>query len=215
MRVLALALAAAALPVAAQTDAADRAPRRVVIEVDSVIADGARFEVDVDDADGRRVIIRRRVDGDDTRVVEMRLPDREQIAGMVERMLDGPLSVFRTDDGETTLEQMLDSRHASPETRARMRELEADVRRQAERAREARGPERRRAEAELERTLGEWVDARAQAQREHAAALRERADRLAAEADAIERALDERQARRAELIEARRRAVLERRDADE
>lgn len=221
MRLLLLsAIALLTLPVMAQDG--EREVRRIVVELDSAEANGAGFEVEIDrdeTEEGRRVIIRRRVDdgGNERiteRIVELRMPDNEQIEEMMEQAMEGPLAFFRSGDGETVLERMLESRGASAETRTRMRELESQARTQARQAQAATGSARRDAEASLDGTLAELFEVRAQARRERAESLRERADVLAAEADEIESALADRQSRRAELIEARRRALLDGGDSD-
>ncbi len=211
MRLLLPALVLLALPASAQD--ADREPRRVVIDVDSVLADVRGIEVEIDEADsedGRRIVIRReRRDGGDERVVEMRMPDPDQLGDLLGQMMETTVAVFRTDDGETVVERVLGDRGASPETRAQIRELESRARDQAGRVRSTDGRARRDAQAELDATLAELFEAQDQARRDRADALRDRAAALADQADEIEAALADRQSRRDEMIEARRRALLD------
>lgn len=216
MRILLLsALVLLAVPADAQTEE-PRETRRVVIEVDSAASDGARFEVEIErepateDGDGPRVLIRRRAsDGDDEQIVELQIPDRERLAAMMERVVEGTMAVFRSDDGDTVVERMMDDRSASPETRARIRALEAQSEALAQRARESDGQARRDAIRELDTTLSELFEARAQARRERVDALRDRAEALDAQADQAEAALADRQSRREEMIQARRRALMD------
>lgn len=198
-------LAVCALPALAQPD---RRVERVVVDVDTVVIGGDhRFEIEIEeevDADGERVIIRRRGGDLDERIVEVEMPDAVEIETMMQRVLDSPLAVFRSRDGGTVFERQLGLMGGSPETRARMRELETEARQHARRARTADGAERREAEDALYRTLDELFDVRAEARRERAERLRQQAAELQAEADEMEAALADREARRRALIEARR-----------
>ena len=211
MRLVLPALALLALPASAQET--DREARSVVFEVDSV-ASGDRFEIVIGTderglEDGRRIVIRRTREGEVQQILEVQPPDPDQLADMMERIMESPVGAFLSRIDEGAAERMLGDQGASPETRARIRELEARAQAQAERTRDADGRDRRDAEAALDATLAELFEARTQARRERADALRDRAAALADEADEVEAALAERPLRRAELIEARRRALLD------
>ncbi|WP_412060152.1 hypothetical protein [Rubrivirga sp. IMCC45206] len=215
MRLLLLpALALLAVPALAQTD------RDVEVEDDDVIieesdgdgiriirrsgepgADGREVRVRVE-RDGPRVIVRRDGDGEeiDENVFELDLDGPRRILERIERSGEMPFGgVFR---------EMIGGPSASPETRARMRELDMRARALAREARDAEGADRTRLERELDTVLGELFDVRGQARAERAEALREQAAEMRAEADAMDAATAERAARRAALIEARRAELL-------
>ncbi|WP_412067117.1 hypothetical protein [Rubrivirga sp. IMCC43871] len=209
MRLLLLpALALLAAPALAQTDR--DVEREVVVE-------------DVDD-DAIRIIrqrggepdgeVRVRVERDGPRVIVRRDGDGEAGAENVfELDLDGPRRIFeRIEMGDMPfggmVREMMGGPGASPETRARMRELDSRAHTLAREARDADGAERTRLERELDTVLGELFDVRGQARAERADAMREQAAEMRAEADALDAATAERAARRAALIEARRAELL-------
>ena len=204
--ILVTALALSTLPATAQDT--PEVQRIVIVNGDTIDASGTRFEVEVDEGEeeeGRRIIIKR---GDaDERIVEMRLPDEDEIEALIDRTVEGPLAWFRSGDGDTLAEELL-GMGASSETRSRMRELESEARSHARRARTASGDERREAEAALTRTLDALFDLRAEARRERADRLRQRAADLETEAADIDDALAAREARRRAIIEARRNEML-------
>ena len=211
-RLLLATLVFAAVPALAQTDDVE-VERRIVIDVDTL--DG-RFEVEIerDESDGereRRIVIRR---GGDQDVVRLRVPDEDQIREMMDAAR-GAVTVFRPDDGDSVFESAFGPAGVSPETRTRMRELEAEARRLARTARASEGAERREAEAALDRTLDELFDVRADARRGRSDHLRERAAELEAEAAEIETGLADREARRRAILDARRDALLGRGDASD
>lgn len=154
----------------------------------------------------RRVIVMADTTDDAPRTVEIRLDSLIERAGGLfgpdgvigERMRrfeiemeDGRLRV-RTDDGAS-------------ETRERMRDLERDARRLAERA---RGGDRV-AERELDGVLAELFEVRGEMRRERAAALRERAQTLQDEAAALDEETQRRDRDRRRIIEARKRELLD------
>ena len=229
MRLLLPALALAALPAAAQD--APRPERQIVITIDSTdravriarphgaehdvffhVAPGdhpARFRLGPAESlramPGERVMIRRfERDGEvEADTIRFRVPD---VADILQRFPQeggfewdregGPFEVFVGEPG------------LSPETRDRMRDLDRRSRELAREARDARGAERTRLERELDGVLDELFEVRADARRERAAHLRERAETLEADARALEEGLRERDARRREILEARRRELL-------
>ena len=198
-----------ALPAAAQDDGRE-VERLIRIEIDTVLTDGGAYEIEVerdDDVRERRVIIRRGEGEED--VVAFRLPGGDDAREMLGRAASDAIALFRTEGSGSAFEHYVTTMNASPETRRRMRELEAQAVRLAETVRDADGAERRDARADLDRTLDELFDVRAEARREQAEALRERARTLQSEADQLDAELADREARRAELIEARRRMLLD------
>ncbi len=198
-RLLLPALALLTVPAAAQDDGRQVDEETVVVRERSGDVDGREVRVRVE-RDGPRVVVRSEVEGE----VEERV---------IEVDLDGPVGLLESALGDAArlgevLRRVGGSAGTSPETAARMRELQTEARDLARRTREAQGRDRRDAEADLDRVLGELFDVRAQARREQAAHLRDRADALRAEADELEAALRERDGQRAALIEARRAELL-------
>ena len=223
MRVLILsALALAALPVVAQPATRQE---RVVVTVDST-ADGGRFGVR---RPGDRMVIRR-IERDgvvSVDTVRFRWPDGDNVAfrhpgpgqdgaefTWFERDADVQSDTvrFRFPGADVLLDRLpglIDGpfRDAFPapgvseETRERMQTLDRRSRDLAREARAAEGRDRERLERELDGVLAELFDVRADARREEAAHLRERAD-------ALDAGLRDRADRREALLDARRRALL-------
>jgi hypothetical protein len=176
MRVLLLStLALAALPAVAQP--ATRPERRIVVTVDSL--------------DDGQVTVRRfeRDGGVRSDTVRFRFPGADVLLDRLPGILDGP---FR---------DAIPTPGVSEETRERMRTLDRRSRDLAREARAAEGRDRERLERELDGVLAELFDVRADARREEAAHLRDRAD-------ALDAGLRERAAQREALLDARRRELL-------
>ena len=233
-RLLTLALALSAVPVLAQD--APEVEREIVIDLDTLDIDGpVGVEIERDD-DGRRIIIRRRGDGEveedvlrlrlpepgedgvvrffgpgelGARAFEFEMPRPEDLAELRDLELDGPL--FRSwfdGDGPGTALRLFNRDGVAPETRERMRTLQREAEAIAREARAADGAERERLVGRLDAVLGELFEVRAQARQEEADRLRERARELMEEADDKEAALRERDAHRQALIDARRAELL-------
>jgi hypothetical protein len=191
MRVLILStLALAALPAVAQPAA--RQERRIVVTVDS-LRDGDATVRRFDDAplDGERVVVRRFERDGDVRsdTVRFRFPGADVLLDRLPGLIDGPFRDAFPTPG------------VSEETRERMQTLDRRSRDLAREARATEGRDRERLERELDGVLAELFDVRAEARREEAAHLRERAD-------ALDAGLRARSDRREELLDARRRELL-------
>lgn len=183
---LAAALLALALPALAQ-DAPAPADAALVVEIDTT-------------DDGPRVVVRRWGGGDGVRTFRFDVPDLERLAPL----RDGPLALFESGEALRLLRGISGQPDVSPETRERMRDLEAEAHALARQARDGDDGARDR----LDAVLSDLFDVRAEARRERADALRDRAAELEDEAAEIEAALREREARRRALIEARRAELL-------
>jgi len=198
------ALALSALPALAQDDEVEREVHRtIVVNGDTVMADGGRYPFRMEGDGPERRLVFRRGDGEEN-TVAFRMPDPEHVRTIMYDALAGSRVSFDGDNPAIWLAEM----SASPETHRRMRDLEADVRSQVETIRTTDGAERRDAEAALDRTLDELFDVRAQARRERADGLRTRAAAMENEANQIEEGLADRESRRRRIIEARRAALL-------
>ena len=208
-RFVCAALAFLAIPAFAQDAPRTESEDEIVIESED---DGpVRFHIE---RDGPRVRFHRG-DGDE-RVFDLDMPegvfefDREGFG--LNRFFDaegGLDSQFRfVSEGPGNVFRVLGSGSVSAETRERMRELQAESRELAMRARTLNGAERQDAERQLDAVLEELFDVRGQARQEEADALRERARELMTEAEEKEASLRDRAARRQALIDARRAELL-------
>ena len=195
---LAAALAALALPALAQDAPADR-DVEVEIDVDSTSADGRSVRIQIGPDDDGRLVIRGRGGDDGARTFRFEGPDLERLAPFRDLDRAPYADLFRG-----FLRGLGGQPGVSDETRERLDDLEAESRRLARRARDGDAD----AASRLDAVLGDLFEARADARRERADGLRDQAARLRDEADAIEAALRDRDARRADLIEARRAELL-------
>jgi len=202
-RFVCAALALFAIPAIAQDTPRAQSEAEIMIEDE----DGpVRFHIE---RDGPRVIFRG--DGDE-RVFNLDMSEMEHLNDFrFENEFsfggDTPFALFR-DGGANRFFNVLGSGSVSAETRERMRELQAESRELAMRARAANAAERQDAERQLDAVLGELFEVRGEARQEEADTLRERARELMAEAEEKEASLRDRAARRDALIEARRAELL-------
>ncbi|MEM1116103.1 MAG: hypothetical protein AAF845_06430 [Bacteroidota bacterium] len=210
---LCAALALAALPALAQDDPeADDREVEIEIEADDLDDGPMRFRIERDGDDGH-VIFHRGDDGEEN-VFRFRTPspgDVAQLRGLqmdLDALRDGPFAAFRSGDSPFAVRSFLMGGGVSEETREQMRDLQREAREIAREARRADGAERDAAVRRLDGVLAELFEVRAEARREEAQHLRERARELTAEADEVEDALRERDARREALIDARRAELL-------
>lgn len=153
----------------------------------------------------RYVVVADTVDA--PRRVEIRLDSlAERVGGLFGA--DGPIGArmrrfeIEVDDG--TLRVQTDDDGLDAETAQRMRRLQRDARRLADRARAGD----RDAERELDGVLEELFEVRGEMRRVRAESMRERAEALLQRADELDAEAERRQRDRHRLIEQRKRALM-------
>lgn len=199
-RFLCAALTLCAVPALAQDDPTVEGKVEVEIESEDAGDGPVRFRIE---RDGARIVVR---PGDGPgELFDLTVPNADRLRELY-RMDEAPFAFF---GGERPMLRGFGVQPGvSDETRERMRELQAEARGLAQRARRATGDERREAERRLDDVLGELFEVRGQARQEQADHLRERAREMTAEADELEATLHDRAARRQALIDARRAELL-------